>query len=118
MQLRERYINVQLFEDVDKIPLLPGYGRKSTIEYWHKTGLPLQIENGPVILQYAFKQSGGTEELEFASFPVYERMIPEFEEKVLQEKGDTGDKEKLRKTIDETFLTSTGKEIAEKIFLT
>ncbi len=35
----------------------------------------------------------------------------------LQEEGDTEDKEKLRKTIDKTFLTPAGKEFAEKIFL-
>jgi HD superfamily phosphohydrolase YqeK len=35
----------------------------------------------------------------------------------MQEEGGTGDKEELRKKIDEIFLTKTGKELAENIFL-
>jgi len=37
---RERFRETLLFGNPDKIPLLPGWGRESTLEAWHQQGLP------------------------------------------------------------------------------
>ena len=47
MNARERYIQAITFDNPDKIPLMPGYPRKSTIERWQKEGLPVCHEKAP-----------------------------------------------------------------------
>ena len=86
MNERERFVETLLFGNPDRIPFNPGGGRKSTRERWHKEGLPKHIEIGSEIMAEAYRQAGGT--LELASygetFGVNERMIPQFEEKVIE----------------------------------
>ena len=40
MTERERFREALLFGSPDKVPLLPGWGRESTLEAWHQQGLP------------------------------------------------------------------------------
>ncbi|OHD66076.1 MAG: hypothetical protein A2096_03190 [Spirochaetes bacterium GWF1_41_5] len=91
MNNRERYLETVLFGSPDKIPLMPGTGRKSTRETWHRQGLPQETDTGEEITAYAYKLSGGREKLQSGgeTFPVNERMIPMFEEKVIENRGDT-----------------------------
>ncbi len=88
MNVRQRWLETVLFGKADRCPLLPGGGRKSTLERWHSEGLP---ENVKDVAEYAYRQVGGT----FAwprpgeGFYVNERMIPQFEEKVVEERERT-----------------------------
>lgn len=85
MNLRERYIQTLLFGHPDRIPLDPGYGRESTRRAWHTQGLPLDIDSGDAIAEYAYRLNGG--QLPWPhrgeDFPVNTRMLPEFTEEVL-----------------------------------
>jgi hypothetical protein len=65
----------------------PGLGRESTRKRWYKEGLPKGM-NGNEIVEYAYQQAGGTQALpkDGPGFYINERMIPHFEEKVV-EKG-------------------------------
>ncbi len=89
MNDRERYIKNLLFEKTDRIPLVPGGGRESTRDNWLKQGLPpdqVQQYN-----EYAYRQVGG--KLPWptggSGFSVDFRMIPQFEEKILEEKDNS-----------------------------
>ncbi|HHN46611.1 MAG TPA: hypothetical protein ENN09_04140 [Planctomycetes bacterium] len=88
MNSRERFLETLLYGHPDRIPLQPGGGRKSTREAWHRQGLP---ENVTDITEYAYRQAGGRLELPKTgeNFPVHERMMPQFEEKVLEKRERT-----------------------------
>ncbi|MCA1808252.1 MAG: uroporphyrinogen decarboxylase family protein [Kiritimatiellia bacterium] len=89
MQARERILATLSFGQPDRIPLRPGSARKSTLEKWHATGLD------PAVKDYnleAYRQAGGQlpwSEPGVKSFYAKERMIPEFEEAVLEEKPNS-----------------------------
>jgi uroporphyrinogen decarboxylase len=87
MTSRRRWLETLLFGRPDRIPFQPGHGRRSTRENWHAQGLPADAD--PVTT--AYREAGGTLELPRGGegFPVNERMIPQFEEKVLERRGDT-----------------------------
>jgi hypothetical protein len=88
---RERRIRTLAFGSPDRVPLEPGYGRRSTLRRWHAEGLPAEVTGGDEIAAFAYRTAGGREELPVAGdgFPVDVRMIPQFEEKVLERRGDT-----------------------------
>jgi uroporphyrinogen-III decarboxylase len=83
---RERYINALTFGAVDKIPLQPGGPRKSTLERWRKEGLPDNVG----YMEYICDKLGISPEYVYGpaeGFFVDFRMIPTFEEKVLEHKN-------------------------------
>ncbi|OGV81794.1 MAG: hypothetical protein A3K19_26375 [Lentisphaerae bacterium RIFOXYB12_FULL_65_16] len=88
MTSRERFLETVLFGKPDRIPLAPGGGRKSTLETWHTQGLPADVKN---YVDYAYRQVGG--KLDWGKggpgFGVSERMIPEFEEKLIEERENS-----------------------------
>jgi len=88
MTPRERFLQTVLFGRPDRVPLEPGQGRKSTRENWFGQGLP---HDTPDIYEYAYRQAGGKLPWPKAgeSFAVNERMIPEFEEKVIERRERT-----------------------------
>jgi len=89
MNDRERYLATLLFQFPDKIPLNPGAGRRSTRERWYTEGLPRDVQN---INECAYRQAGGTQQPwgpGGPGFSINERMIPQFEEKVLERKADS-----------------------------
>lgn len=88
MNERERYLATWLFGQPDQVPLAPGAGRESTLAAWHRQGLPLTVRDPA---EYAYRLAGGTLEWPKGGvpFPVNERMIPTFEEKVLEERPDS-----------------------------
>jgi hypothetical protein len=88
---RQRHLAVLAFGRPDRVPLQPGRGRKSTRERWHAEGLPAALDDADGITAYAYRSAGGREDLPVAGegFPVDVRMIPQFEEKVIERRGDT-----------------------------
>jgi uroporphyrinogen decarboxylase len=86
MNARERYLASNLFGTPDRITFAPGWGRESTRARWYREGLP---RDEPDIVWYAYRQAGGTlpKEEGGPGFHVNERMIPPFEEKVLERKA-------------------------------
>jgi hypothetical protein len=88
---RERRIATLSFGRTDRVPFEPGHGRESTLKRWHAEGLPVDIVGGEEIAAYAYRAAGGREELPVAGegFPVDVRMIPHFEEKVLERHDGT-----------------------------
>lgn len=88
MNLRERFCETILFGKPDRVPLFPGGGRESTLARWHQEGLPPQICKSEEVTEYAYRQAGGKLELpKFGpGFWVQDRMIPQFEEKVIERK--------------------------------
>jgi hypothetical protein len=87
MSSRQRFVQTLLFGNPDRIPLMPGKGRESTLKAWKAQGLPESVRPEEVFA-YAYRQAGGTHPLpeEEEVFPVSERMIPQFEEKVIEER--------------------------------
>lgn len=88
MNARERYLQTLSFGSPDRIPFTPGGGRESTRARWHKEGLPAEIDDGTRITEFAYASAGGKLELPESGpgFPIQSRMIPEFEEKVIERK--------------------------------
>ena len=74
-----------LFGRPDRVPLQPGSGRLSTRRAWHAQGLPEDVAPEQ-IPRYAFETIGSPHRWPAGGegFPVNERMIPQFEEKVLE----------------------------------
>jgi len=88
MTPRERMLAALTFRTPDRVPLSPGGGRRSTRETWHRQGLPESVRDPA---EYAYRQLGGAlpwPEVQ-AGFPVSERMIPEFEEKIIEERPES-----------------------------
>jgi hypothetical protein len=65
---------------------MPGKGRESTRRAWHAQGLPSSMETDQDILDRAYAEAGGKEVLPRSGeeFAVNSRMIPMFEEKVIE----------------------------------
>lgn len=88
MNTRERYIAAVLFQPTDRVPYIPGRARKSTIEAWRMQGLPPDVD----WYTYVTQEILGINEpwLHAEQNPGVDfRMIPQFEEKVIETKGDS-----------------------------
>jgi uroporphyrinogen decarboxylase len=87
MTIRENYIASVLFEKSDRIPFFPGRARRSTLANWHKQGLPEDID----WYSYLTEQLGMDCPWLYSEINtgVNYRMIPEFEEKILEQKEDS-----------------------------
>ena len=85
MTSRQRVLESLLFGRPDRVPLEVGGGRESTRARWYSEGLPATVSPGG-IGEYAYRQAGGT--LPWPSggpwFGVEQRMMPMFEEKVIE----------------------------------
>lgn len=88
MHARERFLKTMRFEHPDKVPLEPGGGRESTLARWHREGLPATVND---VSEYAYRCAGGKQEWPRGGvdFPVQERMIPQFEEKVIERRANS-----------------------------
>ncbi len=84
MNERERFMETLLFGKPDKVPFSPGGPRESTLERWHKEGLP----SGCNWYEFLLKELGipGETGQTPIGLDVSFRMMPEFEEKVLEHK--------------------------------
>ena len=82
MTPRERYLKTILFDNPDRPPFWPGGPRESTLKVWHEQGLP----EGADWFQALLNEIGMQPE-QYRPQPelsISFRMIPEFEEKVLE----------------------------------
>ncbi len=90
MNERKRQLEALLFGKPDRIPLTPGGGRKSTREAWRRQGLPETVKDGDIV-EYAYRQAGGKLDWPKGGKGFYAdaRMIPQFEEKVIERKENS-----------------------------
>jgi uroporphyrinogen decarboxylase len=86
MNERERYLETILFGNPDRIPLWPGGPRESTIERWREEGL--DITDGAEFYPILYRELGiETDPARGRIDPgVSFKMIPTFEEKVIEHK--------------------------------
>ncbi len=91
MTHRERWLATLAFRAADRVPLEPGSGRESTLKRWHSEGLAADLTDGEAVAAAAYRAAGGGELLPTAGdgFSVDFRIIPQYEEKVLERRGDT-----------------------------
>jgi hypothetical protein len=85
MNDRERHIATLLFQHPDRVPFEPGHGRRSTLEAWHRQGLPPEVTDylGYVRQLIGMPAAASVQRIDPG---VDFRMIPQFEEKVIQKK--------------------------------
>lgn len=88
MTPRERTLATILFQAPDRIPLEPGWGRRSTRERWVREGMP---ENTANPAEHAYRLAGGTLPWPASGegFHIDERLRPQYEEKIIERRGDT-----------------------------
>ncbi|MCK4417247.1 MAG: hypothetical protein KAV99_03690, partial [Candidatus Latescibacteria bacterium] len=84
MTPRERFREALLFGSPDKIPFSPGGPRESTLAVWHQQGLLQGRDYYQVLLEILGIDPGPTQAK--VSLDVSFKMIPQFEEKVLEHK--------------------------------
>ncbi|MCX7804405.1 MAG: hypothetical protein N3A38_04355 [Planctomycetota bacterium] len=84
MTPRERRIETLLFGRPDKVPLVPGGPRESTLEAWRKQGLPEGRDWWGALLEEIGLEPEKTKPR--VDLGVSFRMMPQFEEKVLEHK--------------------------------
>lgn len=85
MTERERFRQALLFGRPDRVPLNPGGPRRSTLAAWHQQGLPPEYDRGewfPYLLNLLGIEAPSTQP--HVDPGVSFRMIPTFEEKVLE----------------------------------
>jgi uroporphyrinogen decarboxylase len=84
MNARERYRETLLFGTPDKVPLRPGGPRESTLRAWHAQGLPEGVHYMTYLLDLLGIDREETQP--YVPLDVSFKMIPTFEEKVLEHK--------------------------------
>ena len=82
MTPRERYCQALLFGQPDRVPLQPGGPRESTLKVWRQQGLPEGVDHLQFLLETLGIQADPTPL--WGNLSVSFKMIPEFEEKVLE----------------------------------
>ncbi|MBC7235244.1 MAG: hypothetical protein H5T69_05340 [Chloroflexi bacterium] len=85
MNPRQRYLETLLFGSPDRVPLLPGGPRESTLAAWHRQGLPEgrhYLDELSELLDVPREAFEGIRRV-----PDAFRMIPTFEEKVLEHRN-------------------------------
>jgi uroporphyrinogen decarboxylase len=87
MNDRQRTIAALRFQKPDRVPFNPGYGRKSTREAWHRQGCPADKEPHAYARELASVPPATT--MKIIHPGVDFRMIPQFEEKVLERRPGT-----------------------------
>ncbi len=85
MTQRERFRETILFGNPDKVPFSPGGPRESTLAAWHQQGLAEGRDYYEVLLEVLGVERELTQPQ--VGLDVSFRMIPQFEEKVLQHKN-------------------------------
>jgi uroporphyrinogen decarboxylase len=78
---REQYLRALLFENPERVPLLPGEPRESTLRAWREQGLPDGVDYFQAMLAELGLPSI-TQEFRDVTAPF--KMMPTFEEKVLE----------------------------------
>ena len=119
MTERERFRQTLLFGTPDRVPLEPGGPRESTLKAWHEQGLPL----GVYWRDYLFDLIGVQREpsQQRIDVGVSFRMIPTFEEKVLDHRDGhyivqdwMGAITEIADTFDYTYIRSAKDFVTRK----
>jgi len=84
MTLRERYLATLLHQRPDRVPFEPGYGRASTLAAWHTQGLPPEITDYHAYARTLLGIPHPTLTTKWLSPGIDSRMIPQFQEKILE----------------------------------
>jgi len=82
MTPRQRFIETLTFGNADKVPFAPGHPRESTLAAWRTQGLPADVDWSVYLLETLGIEPELTGPR--VDLGVDFRMIPQFEEKVLQ----------------------------------
>jgi hypothetical protein len=82
MNPRQRHRETLLFGNPDKIPLSPGGPRESTLRAWHQQGLPEDVHYHAYLMAQLGIQPEKTQPR--VGLDVSFKMIPQFEEKVIE----------------------------------
>ncbi len=85
LTVRRRYLETLLFGNPDKIPLSPGHPRRSTRKRWQEEGLPEGMNHMDYVAEKIGVALPVTKPVPAVSVDF--RMIPWFEEKVLEHKN-------------------------------
>jgi uroporphyrinogen decarboxylase len=87
---RERFIAALTFQKPDRVPFCPGDGRESTLAAWHRQGLPAEVTDYHAYVRQLLGLPDGVVSSEpRLAIGVDFRMIPQFEEKVIEDRGGT-----------------------------
>ncbi len=116
---RERFRQTLLFGRPDKIPLQPGGPRESTLKVWHSQGLPADVHWYDFLLDVLGIERAPTQP---AIDPgVSFKMIPTFEEKVLEHRDGhyvvqdwMGAITEIADTYDYTYIRSAKDFVTRK----
>ncbi|MGB9683224.1 MAG: uroporphyrinogen decarboxylase family protein [bacterium] len=84
MTPRERFIEALTFGKTDKVPLMPGGPRESTLKRWREEGLPEGKNYYSALLEILGIEEERTKPR--VDLGVSFKMIPQFEEKILEHK--------------------------------
>ncbi|WP_428937020.1 uroporphyrinogen decarboxylase family protein [Fontivita pretiosa] len=83
MNDRQRHLAVLQFEKADRVPFVPGNGRRSTLAAWRRQGLPPEVTDYHAYVRELLGIEP-TQSTEYIDDGVNFRMIPQFEERVLE----------------------------------
>ncbi len=86
MNPRERYIETLTFGDPDRIPLLPGWGRESTLAGWREQGLPEGVDYHEHLWELLGIEMDRPQ-VSRVDCGIDFRMIPQFEERILEHRN-------------------------------
>ncbi len=84
MNERERFIAALTYGPVDRVPFTPGHGRRSTRARWHREGLPEGVPVDVCIRDLLGIESASPSPRVHPG--IVTTMMPEFEEKVIEER--------------------------------
>lgn len=119
MNPRERYLETLLFGRPDHVPLHPGGPRESTLKAWHEQGLPEDRHHLDVLAELLDVPREAFEGV--VLLPEAFRMIPTFEEKVLEHKDGhyivqdwMGAITEISDTYDYTYIRSAKDFVTRK----
>jgi len=88
MNQRQRFREALLFGKPDKIPFNPGWPRESTLATWRRQGLPEGADYYKTLLNLlGIREEDALPQRPLVNLGVDFRMIPQFEEKVLEHKN-------------------------------
>ena len=119
MRPRERYLEALLFGHPDRVPLTPGGPRESTLAAWHQQGLSPAAHHLDALTEILGVPRKAFESV--ARVPECFRMIPAFEEKVLEHKDGhyivqdwMGAITEISDTYDYTYIRSAKDFVTRK----
>lgn len=112
MTERERYIATLLHQKPDRVPFMPGDGRRSTLAAWHQQGLPAEMTDYHAYVRQVIGIEPSKTKPQVVP-GVNFLMVPQFEEKVIEVRGDTqvvqdwkGNICEISKKYDTSYLRS------------